>query len=201
MDKNIRQTIERLNAASKMENSRAVKVPPGELMSAITWETGELFNIILRAMDARLVLEIGMSTGFSTIWLAEAIMATNGRVTTIESDAKKITKASANFEEAGIQNFINIIHNRALDALDQLIAESRVYDFVFIDADKENVSVYFDRALDMVRKGGIIATDNMIYPEKFSGLMKEFGKHVRQNPAVRTTTVPIGNGEEITVKL
>ena len=201
MDADIRRTLERLNAASKLENSRAVRVPAGELMSAITWETGEFFNIMLRAMGAKSALEVGMSTGFSTIWLAEAVMEAGGRVTTIEMDDKKIRRASDNFEDAGVLDAIDIVRGRALDVLEGLRGSSPAYDFVLIDADKENVPRYFDLVLPMVRRGGIIATDNMLYPERFSGMMGEFGRLVRQNASVRTVTLPIGNGEEITVKL
>ena len=201
MNANIRRALERLNTASKLENSRAVRVPAGELMSAITWETGEFFNIMLRAMGARSALEIGMSTGFSTIWLAEAVMETGGRVTAIEMDDKKIRRASDNFEDAGVRDIIDIAQGRALDVLEDLRGSSPVYDFVLMDADKENVPRYFDMVLPMVRKGGIIATDNMLYPERFSDMMGEFGRLVRQNASVRTVTLPIGNGEEITVKL
>ena len=201
MREDIRQTLERLDAASKLENSRAVKVPAGELMSAITWETGQFFNIMLRAMGATNVLEIGMSTGFSTMWLAEAVMANEGRVTTIEMDEKKISRATANFADAGLQNVIRVRQGRALDVLDDMGASPVAFDFVLVDADKENIPRYFDLVLPMVRKGGVIATDNMLYPERFSGMMGEFGRMVRQNDAVRTVTIPVGNGEELTVKL
>lgn len=201
MRENIRRTLERLDAASKLENSRAVKVPAGELMSAITWETGELFNIMLRAMGATNVLEIGMSTGFSTIWMAEAVMANGGRVAAIEMDEKKISRAAANFADAGLQDVIHVWRGNALDVLGKMGASPAAFDFVLVDADKENVSRYFDLVLPMVRKGGIIATDNMLYPERFSGMMGEFGRMVRQNDTVRTVTIPVGNGEELTVKL
>ena len=201
MNVGIRRTLERLDAASKLENSRAVRVPADELMSAITWETGEFFNIMLRAMGAKSALEIGMSTGFSTIWLAEAVMEAGGRVTAIEMDDKKIRRASDNFEDAGVRDAIDIVQGRALDVLKDLSGSSPAYDFVLIDADKENIPHYFDMVLPMVRRGGIIATDNMLYPERFSDMMGEFARLVRQNASVRTVTLPIGNGEEITVKL
>lgn len=201
MNLNVQRTLERLNAASELENSRAVTVPAGELMSAITWDTGKFFNIILRAMRAKNVLEIGTSTGFSTIWLAEAVMDASGKVATIEADAKKRQRALRNFEEAGVQEAITIIEGRALDILPRLAESSTAYDFVLIDADKENIPRYFEIVIPMVRKGGIIATDNMLYPEKFSTMMAEFADMVRQNPMVRTVTTPIGNGEEITIKL
>ena len=201
MNEDIRRILHRLDAAARLENSRAVKVPAGRLMSAITWETGEFFNIMIRAMRATNILEIGMSTGFSTIWFAEAVMETDGVVTTIEMDDEKIQRASANFADAGVQRVINIQRGRALDVLERMRGHSPLYDFVLIDADKENVPRYFDLVLPIVRSGGIIATDNMLYPERFSEMMGEFGRMVRQNHAVRTVTIPIGNGEEITVKL
>ena len=201
MHEGVRRTLERLDAASKRENSRAVRVPAGELMSAITWETGEFFNIMLRAMGATNVLEIGMSTGFSTIWMAEAAMANGGRVVTIEMDEKKIARASANFADAGVQDAIHIRRGKALDMLEEMSASHTVYDFVLMDADKENIPRYFELVLPMVRRGGVIATDNMLYPERFSGMMGEFAKTIRQNDAVRTVTIPVGNGEEITVKI
>ena len=75
------------------------------------------------------------------------------------------------------------------------------FDFVFIDADKENVIEYFDKILPMVSKGGLIVTDNMIYPEKYKEDMKKLSIHIRENPNLKTITSPIGNGEEITLKI
>jgi len=75
------------------------------------------------------------------------------------------------------------------------------FDFVLIDADKENVIEYFDLIFPMVSAGGVIVTDNMLYPEKFRQDMKKFSDYLRENPKLHTITSPIGNGEEITIKL
>ena len=75
------------------------------------------------------------------------------------------------------------------------------FDFVLIDADKENVIKYFNLILPMVSIGGLIVTDNMLYPEKFRSSMKEFSNYLKKNPKLRTITLPIGNGEEMTIKL
>ncbi|MEK0320760.1 MAG: O-methyltransferase, partial [Nitrosopumilus sp.] len=75
------------------------------------------------------------------------------------------------------------------------------FDFVLIDADKENVIQYFDLILPMVSVGGVIVTDNMLYPEKFRKDMEKFSNYLKKNPKLRTITSPIGNGEEITIKL
>jgi len=75
------------------------------------------------------------------------------------------------------------------------------FDFVLIDADKENVIEYFDLILPMVSAGGVIITDNMLYPEKYRQDMKKFSDYLKENPKLQTITTPIGNGEEITIKL
>ena len=72
---------------------------------------------------------------------------------------------------------------------------------MLIDADKENVIEYFDMILPMVSIGGVIITDNMLYPEKYHEEMKKYSAHIQENNDVRTITSPIGNGEEITIKL
>ena len=204
MNKAILDTLRRLEHRSKMENSRAVIVSPGQLMSAITWNTGQLFNIMLRSMGATRVMEIGTSTGFSTIWMAEALSERDGRIYTIEADVEKIQRARQNIQDAGVEALVKIMEGNALDVLSEMIKSGiydSFYDFVLIDADKENVETYFETSLQMVRKGGIIAVDNMLYPERFSDIMNRFAEAIRQNPAVRSVTVPVGNGEEIAIKL
>ena len=75
------------------------------------------------------------------------------------------------------------------------------FDFVFIDADKENIVEYFDLIFPMVSTNGIIITDNMLYPEKYRPDMKKFSDYLKTNPRLRTITSPIGNGQEITIKV
>jgi len=76
-----------------------------------------------------------------------------------------------------------------------------LFDFVFIDADKENLIDYFDLTIPMVKKGGIIATDNMLYPEDYRSEITKYANYLRNRANIESVTVPIGNGEEITIKL
>ena len=173
-------------------------------MSAITSDTGAFFSILLKSIRARRALEIGTSSGYSTLWIADALLSEpRGRpsIVTVEADPAKIKWATANFKKAGTDSITRIMHGGALEILRRLECSRNSFDFVLIDADKENVIEYFDLVLPMVRKGGIIATDNMLYPEHFRPIMKKFSTHVKRNPLVQTVTVPIGNGEEITMKL
>lgn len=204
MDKSIAKTLDNLETQSNIERSKKINILPEDRMLAITKETGELLNMILRLKNARNILEIGMSTGYSTIWCAEAIHEQSGKIITIEQNPNKIKRAKENFQRAGISDMITIKEGLAISILTALNLERKYrefFDFVLIDADKENIIEYFDLILPMVSIGGIIVTDNMLYPEKYKQDMKKFSEYIRKNPNLRSITSPIGNGEEITLKL
>ena len=76
-----------------------------------------------------------------------------------------------------------------------------LFDFVFFDADKENLIHYFDIVLPMVRVGGIIATDNILYPEEYRSMMTNYTNYIKNKPNIQSMMIPIGNGEELTIKL
>ena len=196
--------LEKLEKQSSLEKSRQVDVASDERMLAITKETGELLNMLIRLKNAKNMLEVGMSVGYSTIWCAEAIRENNGKIITIEQNPKKIKRAKENFQEANVTDSITIKEGLAMQVLREFSLQEKYkefFDFVLIDADKENVIEYFDIILPMVSVGGVIITDNMLYPEKYREDMKKYASHIQANQDVRTITSPIGNGEEITVKL
>jgi predicted O-methyltransferase YrrM len=149
------------------------------------------------------VLEIGTSSGYSTIWFAAALQKVpKSKIITIENNPKKIQIARKNFKEAGVENKITIKHGDALDILSRLSDETaKKFDFIFIDADKEHYSQYFDASLPLLKIGGLVCADNILYPKRFNKLMKAYIRHVRANPKVISVTMPIDNGEEITIKL
>lgn len=196
--------IKGLEEQSRLEKSRSVNVQPEDRMLAITKDTGELLNIILRLTKAKNMLEIGTSVGYSAIWCAEAIFEQSGKIITIEKNPKKIKRANDNFQKAKLSDAITIKEGLAIDVLSEWSKKKKnigFFDFVFIDADKENIIKYFDLIYPMVSIGGVIVTDNMLYPEKYREDMKKFSDHLSKNPKLRTITSPIGNGEEITIKI
>ncbi len=204
MIESISKTLDELETQSLLEKSRKVDVSPENRMLAITKETGELFNMILYLKNAKNMLEIGMSVGYSTIWCAESISKRSGKIITIEQNPNKIKRARKNFQKAGVTDVITIKEGLAIDILQELSRQDEYrnfFDFVLIDADKENIIKYFDLVLPMIPIGGVIITDNMLYPEKYREDMKKFSKHIKKNPKLQTITSPIGNGEEITIKL
>ena len=219
MNRNIKWVLARLGEQSKLERSGDMKVLPQDEMLAITPDTGIFFKIILTAMRAQRILEIGTSVGYSTLWFADA-MIQNGMakaegaekpITTVDINHSKIEKATKNFDEAEVRGMIDVLEGNASDVLHELLKNFQdknqfkqtdgLFDFVFFDADKEYLREYFDLVLPMLRVGGIIATDNMLYPEAYRPLMSEYANYVRSRPSVESVLVPIGNGEEITIKL
>lgn len=203
MRENIKSVLKKLDGRSELEKSEKIQVNHDERMLAISNETGEFFNILLKSMNAKKILEVGMSVGFSTLWFADAMLTNNGKIVTIEENQDKIARAKKNFEEAGVNTQIEILAGDALQILHKLVAsesEEQQFDFVFLDADKENNIEYFDLVLPLVRVGGIIATDNILYPEKFRPEMKEFTEYIKSKPNVQTMTLDLGNGEEISIK-
>ena len=204
MKSSIFEVLEKLENQSSLEKSRKVDVPADERMLAITKDTGELLNMMIRLGNVKNMLEVGMSVGYSTIWCAEAIIENGGKITTIEQNPKKIKMAKKNFQNAGVSETITIQEGTAMQILREFNLQAKYnkfFDFVLIDADKENVIEYFDMIVPLVSVGGVIITDNILYPEKYREDMKKYSAHIQANPNVRTITSPIGNGEEITVKL
>jgi predicted O-methyltransferase YrrM len=123
---------------------------------------GKLLELLARVKGARSILEIGTLGGYSTIWLARALPV-DGHLITVEADPKHAKIAHANIARAGLADVVELRLGRASDVLPQLVAERRgPFDVIFIDADKENNSLYFAWALKLSRRGSLIIVDNVV---------------------------------------
>jgi len=123
---------------------------------------GKLLHLMARMQGARSVLEIGTLGGYSTIWLGRALPP-GGRVVTLEASPKHAEVARANLKRAGLEGVAEVLEGKALDTLPRLLAEERgPFDFVFIDADKQNQAAYWGWALKLTRVGSVIVLDNVI---------------------------------------
>ena len=205
INKKIQNILSRLEKDIDYENSHRDEVPSEKRLNCISKNIGTFYNIMLKSIHAKNILEIGMSVGYSGLWFADAIMSNtqDGQIITIDREQFKIDSATRNFEEAGVSSLIKIREGEARKILHEIKEEfgENYFDFIFIDADKESYIEYFDLCLPLVRKGGIIGADNILFPERFNEMMADYLSHVRSNPNVQSITVPIDNGEEVTFKL
>ena len=206
INEKIQNVLSRLEKDINYENSHRDEIFPQERMNCISKNIGMFYNIMLKSINAKKILEIGMSVGYSGLWFADAVMSntqSDGQIITIDRERFKIDNAKKNFEEAGVSSLIKIRDGEARKVLHDIKEEfgKNYFDFIFIDADKESYIEYFDLCLPLVRKGGIICADNILLPERFNEMMVDYLSHVRSNPNVQSVTIPIDNGEEITIKL
>jgi predicted O-methyltransferase YrrM len=164
-------------------------------MLNITRDTGRLLWILVRAMGAARILEVGTSNAFSTIWLADAARAGGGRVTTLENDAGKIALARANLAQAHVADVVDIVEGEAERTLATLPGLS---DVVFLDADRASYLTYLELVVPKLRPGGLLIADNAT---SHAHELHDYLERVKSHPQLFAVTVPIGNGEEIAVKL
>ena len=206
INEKIQNVLSRLEKDIDYENSHRSEVPSEERLNCISKNIGMFYNIMLKSINAKKILEIGMSVGYSGLWFADAVTSSTqsgGQIITIDREKFKIDQATQNFDEADVSSLIKIREGEAKKILHEVRDEfgENYFDFIFIDADKESYIEYFDLCLPLVRKGGIIGADNILFPERFNEMMADYLSHVRSNPNVQSVTVPIDNGEEVTFKL
>ncbi len=134
--------------------STAAGLPPIE----VTAQAAHLLGLLVRMSGSRRVLEIGTLGGYSTICLARAV-GPEGSVVTLEYEPRHAEIAAANLARAGVADRVEIVVGAALDTLPTLTG---TFDFVFIDADKENNSAYVEWAIELGRPGTVIVVDNVV---------------------------------------
>ncbi len=158
-------------------------------------DTGTFLHILVRISGAKNILEIGTSNGYSTIWLAEAVKHNKGKVTTIEIADHKIAHAKENFKRAKLEDTISLIKGDAVRVIPKLDGK---FDFMFIDAVKEDYIKYLKLAYSKLNSNALITADNAIMFEK---LMKDYLKYVREHKGLKSVLIPIGSGLELSLKI
>ena len=164
-------------------------------MLNITPDTGRLLWVIVRAARATRILEIGTSNAYSTIWLADAARETGGRVTTLELLPGKIALARENLQRAGLGDRVEIREGRAADTLPTLPGP---FDLVFLDANRPEYLLYLELVLPKLLPGGLLVADNVV---SHAAELQDYLARVKSDARLFSVTVPIGNGEEISLKL
>lgn len=176
------------------ENDARESERPQRMLN-ITPDTGRLLWIIVRALNATRILEVGTSNAYSTIWLADAARATGGRVTTLEIDPEKVAQARSNLASAGLGHVVDLRPGRALDTLAALPGP---FDLVFLDADRSSYADYLDLVVPKLRIGGMLIADNAV---SHAHELPDFLARVNAHPQLFAVTVPIGKGELVALKV
>lgn len=199
----LRRLEERSNAErSELEalNARGadfVREAASEFLLDAGPDVGALLNALVRVMGARTIVEIGSSSGYSTLWLAEAARETDGRVIAFEPDPRKFVELQSNLRDAGLGAVVDPVKADAHTALDRAGAR---FDLVFIDHWKADYIRAFDAVWPRVCAGGVVIADNILEPEATRGIMREYVRHVGRTRAARSRTLALGQGIEMTIR-
>ncbi len=152
--------------------------------------TAEFLYNFIKSENAKNVLEVGTSNGYSGIWLGKAVKETGGNLTTIEFWDKRLDIAKVNFKECGVDDVITTLKGSALDLLNEL-PDDFVIDFAFVDANKGEYIKYFEIIDKHLRKGGIIACDNVLSHE---AKCKPYIDAINSNPNYENVILPFPAG-------
>lgn len=176
----------------------------------ITPEVGAVLGTLAASTGGRKVLEIGVFTGYSSISVASAMPA-EGRLIACDVSEKWTSVARRYWKEAGLEDKIELRLAPAVQTLDKLLAagEAGTFDFAFIDADKVNYSNYYDRVLELLRPGGLIAIDNVLWygrvldpavTDEDTAALRAFNAKLAADTRIHVCMLPIGDGLTVACK-
>ena len=180
-------------------------------MMQISPEQGHLMSLLVRLIGARKTLEVGVFTGYSAMVVAKA-MGPLGRVVALDISEEFTAVARRHWERAAVADRIDLRLRPAAQSLAELAAagESGTFDFAFIDADKGGYDTYYEYALQLVRRGGLIAIDNVLWSGKVADpadqtpdtlAIRALNEKVHADARVDATLLPVGDGLTLALKL
>lgn len=189
MDKRLAEFLEKLEVRSGHSNP----------YWNIPAETGKFLNILVRSVQAKAVLEVGTSNGYSGLWFAEALSHTGGKLYTVESHQERYALAIQNFRAAGVESFVEQIFGHAPEVFltPEFAARNLLFDVIFLDATKIEYNAYFQNVLPLLKSGGVLIADNVL---SHADELPDFMAAVEKNSELTSVVVPIGSGVLMAVK-
>jgi predicted O-methyltransferase YrrM len=174
-------------------------------------EQGQLLHLLARLAGAKKTLEVGAFLGYSSTWVALALPE-GGKVIACDQSEEYTAQARQLWRAAGVEDKIELRLGPALGTLNALIAEGNggTFDFAFLDADKANYANYYDRAMVLVRRGGLIAIDNVLWrgavtdaskTDADTEAIRAFNRKLQADDRVTLSLVPLGDGLTLACKL
>ena len=168
-----------------------------------------ILQMLIKLCKIEDCLEIGTFTGYSALSMALALPE-SGRVTTLDNDEKNISVANFFFEKAKLDDKVMTIFGPALDSLKKFAHDKKLFDLIFIDADKKNYIKYFNISLDLIKKKGIIIVDNVLWhgdvynktiDDKETNIIRDFNLHIKNDKRIEKFIIPLGDGLTICRKI
>ncbi len=199
-----------LREAPLLAELRAETAKLPEARMQVPPEQGQFLALLVQAIGARRCLEIGTFTGYSALAIAEALPA-DGHIVCCDVSEAWTDMARRYWQRAGVAAKIELRIAPALETLDRLLAsgESGRFDFVFIDADKPNYLGYYERALQLLRRGGVIAFDNTLWSgavadpadqEESTRALRTLNDTLHGDQRVAISLLPLGDGVTLVLK-
>lgn len=175
-----------------LETLEAMRMGPR--FANVSVQDGRLLRLLAETTNAQRVVEVGTSTGESTVWFALAVQKTGGKIFTHEIDPERAGIARDNFKKAGVDTLITLIEGDAHETVKQ---HKEPIDIVFLDADKDGYIDYLDKLLPLVRPGGLVIAHNMRSPRPDPRYIEA----ITQNPELETMFLLMdGGGMGVTMK-
>jgi predicted O-methyltransferase YrrM len=173
-------------------------------------EQGQLMALLVQLLGVKKALEVGVFTGYSALRVALAMPA-DGRLVACDIDPEYTAIAQRYWAAAGVSDRIDLRLGPALDTLNHLIeaGEANQFDFAFIDADKANYSNYYERVLQLVRPGGLVVIDNVLWSGRVADpavqdsrtkALRQFNQRLYQDDRIVLSLVPIADGLTLALK-
>jgi predicted O-methyltransferase YrrM len=183
------RSLEARDAADRVDGT-----PKTQRLRAISPEVGAFLQLLVEATGARTILEVGTSSGYSTLWLALGAARTGGHVTTFDVDPAKVALARTTFAEAGVEALVEV---RLADGVAGLQEHAGTVDLVFLDAEKDDYERALGPAIDALRPGGLLVADNLT---SHADDLAAFREAALGDPRLQGLVVPIGRGELVAVR-
>lgn len=186
-----------------LETVAQEEINRNDIQPSIGPELGKLLGLFVRLMRAQRVLEMGTCLGYSTIWLAQALQTTGGKLVSIEYKDNLFEDTQRNIALAGLADVVELIQGDARVIIEQVDGP---FDMIVQDSDKNLYPLLLERSIALTRKFGIIVADDALFkprgiPASFSEPMHDYNQRVFADTRLYSTILPIGDGVTISVKL
>ena len=167
------------------------------------------FQLFIKTNKIKNILEIGTFTGYSALSMGLSI-PDDGRITCLDINKETSETARDFFKKANLDKKIEIILGPAMNTLKKLINDKKIFDMIFIDADKENYRNYYNLSLEIVKNNGFILVDNVLWKgdvadpnkkDELTNTIREFNSFIKQDDRIEKTILPLGDGVTICRKI